>query len=63
MSTGTIVPDQGCGFIVRHQAHGDIFFYRSDVKFEDIRQDDEVEFEIAEDKVRYGWRAKNRLIQ
>ena len=48
-------------FDIKHMATS--FFYRSDVKFEDIRQDDEVEFEIAEDKVRYGWRAKNRLIQ
>jgi len=53
MSKGTIkrlIFDRGFGFILTEEKEGDLFFHRNelqDVQFSDLREGQEVEFEIA----------------
>ena len=68
MSKGTIkrLMDRGFGFIKTEEQEEDLFFHRNelqDVKFADLREGQEVEFEISRERDGRQQAVKVRLAQ
>jgi len=68
MPKGTIrrLMDRGFGFIQTEEQEGDLFFHRNelqDVQFTDLREGQEVEFEIAKGRDGRQQAVKVKLVQ